>query len=74
MKTEVFVRNDIENVLKAIDIAYASLADQIPARDVTVHRAGFIAALNSVSAAFGISSVDKIPPQIFIERKQITIK
>jgi len=57
--SEVFLRDDIENMLKAVDRANASLANYpLLTEEVAIYRAGFIDAMQAVAAAFGISFVE----------------
>ena len=54
VRTEIFLREDIKNVLRAIDGANQALAAHVPMHDVTVYRAGFAAALDAVATAFDV--------------------
>lgn len=55
IRAEVFSREDIQNVLRAIDKANLDLAENLPIDQVRVYRAGFMAALEAMSQAFDIS-------------------
>lgn len=55
VRSEVFVRGDIENILRAVERANEALAAQLPAGEAASYRAGFSAALRAVAAGFGIS-------------------
>lgn len=54
VRTEVYLRSDIENALVAIEKANAALAEQVPLAQVAIFRAGFTAALQAVAASFDI--------------------
>lgn len=54
VRSEVFLREDIKNMLRAIDGANQSLAVHLPVHDVTIYRAGFAAALQAVATAFDV--------------------
>ena len=56
--SEVFLRDDIENMLKAISKANVSLATYFPEDTVAIYRAGFADAMQAVAVAFGISFVE----------------
>jgi hypothetical protein len=54
LRTEVFLREDIQNILRAIDRANGSLASNLPMAEVAIYRAGFAAALGAVAEAFDV--------------------
>jgi hypothetical protein len=54
VRSEVFLREDIKNMLRAIDGANQGLAAHLPVHDVTIYRAGFAAALQAVATAFDV--------------------
>lgn len=54
VRTEVFWREDIQSILRAIDCANASLAAHVPVAEVAIYRAGFAAALQAVATSFGV--------------------
>ena len=53
--SEVFLRDDVENILKAVDRANASLVNHLPMEEVAIYRAGFVAAMQAMAAAFDVS-------------------
>lgn len=55
IQSEVFLRQDIENILQAIDRANASLAKNLPVAEVAIYRAGFLSAMQAVAAAFDVA-------------------
>jgi len=61
-RSELFMRADIENMLRAIDQANAQLAVQIPIHQVAIYRSGFAAALSAVARAFDVSLDQRDPP------------
>ncbi len=54
IRTEVFWRDDIESILRAIDLANGALAVNLPVREVEIYRAGFRAALTAAAEAFAV--------------------
>ena len=54
IRSEVFLREDIQNILTAIDQANAALAVHLPIAEVAIYRMGFAAALRAVAAAFDV--------------------
>lgn len=54
MRTEVYVRDDIQNVLKAIDRANRDLTTLLRSTEADIYRSGFVAAVQAVAAAFNI--------------------
>jgi hypothetical protein len=54
MRTEVYVRDDIENVLKAIDQANRDLITLVRSTEADIYRSGFAAALQAVATAFNV--------------------
>lgn len=54
VRTEVFLREDIQNVLRAISSANRALAARLPIAEVTIYRAGFNAAMQAVAEAFDV--------------------
>lgn len=52
-RSELFLREDVRNILRAIDHAGAVL-EAIPSHDVAVYRAGYRAALAAVAVAFDV--------------------
>ena len=54
MRTEVYVRDDIENVLRAIDRANCDLLTLLGSTEADIYRSGFVAALQAVATAFSI--------------------
>lgn len=54
IQSEVFLRHDIENILRAIDSASGDLVDHAAGDEVKVYRDGFRAALRSVATALHI--------------------
>lgn len=53
LRSEVFLREDIRNLLRALDRAGAVL-ERIPARDAALYRAGYRAALQACGVAFDV--------------------
>lgn len=53
--SEVFLRDDVENIMKAVDRANASLVNHLPMEEVAIYRAGFVAAMQAMAAAFDVS-------------------
>ena len=56
-RTELFMRADIDNILRAIDSA-ASVVDNIQARDAQMWRQGFRAAIVAMQTAFDVGDTD----------------
>jgi len=54
IRHEVFFREDIKNLLRAIDSANAALAVHLPTSQVAIYRAGFVAALQAVALALDV--------------------
>ncbi len=54
IRHEVFFREDIRNLLRAIDSANAALAVHLPTSQVAIYRAGFVAALQAVALALDV--------------------
>ncbi len=65
-RTHIFWREDIRNVLKAIDQANVALTAHLPVAQVAIYRAGFSAALQAVATSFDVS-LDTPPPRSSIE-------
>ncbi len=64
VRTEVFWREDIQSILRAIDRANASLAAHLPLAEVAIYRAGFAAALQAVATSFDVR-LESAPPAMF---------
>ena len=60
-RTHIFWREDIRNVLKAIDQANIALTAHLPVAQVAIYRAGFSAALQAVATSFDVD-LDTPPP------------
>ena len=56
LRNEVFLREDINSVLRAVDKASYDLAEHLPVHEVTVYRAGFVAAIEAVALAFDVEA------------------
>lgn len=52
--TELWLRGDLANVLRAIDASNAELSAAIPVAQVAAYRAGFVCALRAVAAALNV--------------------
>jgi hypothetical protein len=61
IRSEVFSREDIQNVLRAIDSANRSLAAHLPLAEVGIYRAGFAAAIDAVAKAFDVGLDSQFP-------------
>lgn len=59
IRSEVFLREDIQSILRAIDFANAELARHLPDPEIAIYRAGFQAALSSVARAFHVDLDDQ---------------
>lgn len=53
-RSELYLRADIANVVRAIDAANAELSAALPLAEVAAYRAGFLAALRSLALAFDL--------------------
>lgn len=53
-RSELYLRADIANVVRAIDAANAELAAAVPLAEVSAYRAGFVAALHAIAMAFDL--------------------
>lgn len=62
IRHEVLFREDIKNLLRAIDSANAALAVHLPTWQVAIYRAGFVAALHAVALALDVR-LDARAPQ-----------
>jgi hypothetical protein len=51
----VWLRDEIEDTLLAVDIANLDIADHIDTPEMRLYRKGYEAAIRSVAAAFGIA-------------------
>lgn len=54
IRSEVFLREDIEGALQAIAAAHDDLAARLPQAEVAIYRRGFFAALRAAAAAFHV--------------------
>ncbi len=54
-RSEVFLRQDIESILRAIDSANRHVTDLMPEYEVAIYRAGFTAAVHDIALALHIS-------------------
>jgi hypothetical protein len=54
VRNEIFFREDIRSLLCSVDRANAALAVHLPTTQVAIYRAGFVAALEAVAAAFDV--------------------
>lgn len=54
VRTETFLRTDIQNILRALDSANRGLTDHLPNAEVAIYRKGYIDALQSVANAIGL--------------------
>lgn len=64
IRSEVFSREDIQNILRAIDSANRALAVHLPLAEVGIYRAGFTAAMEAVAAAFDIGLGSQLEEQM----------
>ena len=55
IQSEVFLKQDIAHILHGIDRANADLATNLPVAEVAIYRAGFLAAIEAVAAAFDVA-------------------
>ncbi|MBC7232528.1 MAG: hypothetical protein H5T68_04720 [Chloroflexi bacterium] len=67
------MKQDIQQILQAIDKANASLAINLPITQVAIYRAGFSAAMQAVATAFGVV-LDSQPAQSALESHAIDIE
>ena len=51
---DVWFRDDIQNALCSVDISNADICELIPHRDAAIYRRGYLTALRSIAAVFGI--------------------
>lgn len=51
----MWFREDVERILSAVDAANLDVAENIPAREMELYRAGFQAAISAVGDAFGVT-------------------
>jgi len=56
MQSEVFLRSDIRNMLRAIEFTNSALSTYVSTPEAGAYRAGFVAALQAVAAAFDINT------------------
>jgi hypothetical protein len=61
VRSEVFLRQDIQSILQSIDAANREMAARLAEEDVACYRAGFADALRAVATAFH-ASLDPAPP------------
>lgn len=54
IQSEVWLREDIRQVLNAIDAANVELAANLPIREVAIYRAGFRSAVQAMATAFDV--------------------
>jgi len=54
-RTEVFLREDVKNMLTAVDVANTHLAMLLPGERAAIYRAGFSAAMQAMAAAFDVT-------------------
>jgi hypothetical protein len=54
VRTQLFWRDDIESVLRAIDRSNEQLTSALPLAEVAIYRAGFQAALQAVATSFDL--------------------
>ncbi len=66
IRHEVLFREDIKNLLRAIDSANAALAVHLPTSQVAIYRAGFVAALQAVALALDVR-LDVRAPQLGLD-------
>lgn len=66
IRHEVLFREDIKNLLRAIDSANAALAVHLPTSQVAIYRAGFVAALQAVALALDVR-LDVRAPQASLD-------
>ena len=83
MRTEFYVRDDIENILRAINRANRDLSSLLGSAEVDLYRAGFVAALQALAEAFNVQfeTADTAPDdssrvilieKALLERKALT--
>lgn len=53
-RSEIYLRADIANIVRAIDAANAELSAAVPLAEVAAYRAGFLAALRALALAFDL--------------------
>ena len=51
----VWFEQEIENALRAIDIANEDVANLVPTPEMQVYRKGYTAAINALAATFGVN-------------------
>jgi hypothetical protein len=51
----VYFQQDIENVLRGVDAASLDIANIVPTPQMEIYRRGHAAAINAMSAAFGLN-------------------
>lgn len=59
MALDIWLKDDIRNVLLGIDLACAHMAAERNDADAAVFRAGFQAALSAVAVGLGVCSVEQ---------------
>lgn len=59
----VWFEQEIENALRAADLANADVASAVPTREMEIYRSGYMAAINTLSAAFGCNYRTSADPE-----------
>ena len=68
MTLDMWLKDDIRNVLLGIDLACAHMAAERSDYEAAVFREGFQAALSAVAVSLGIGLVDRPSPRLTVAR------
>lgn len=51
----VWFEQEIENALRAVDLANEDVASLVPTAEMQIYRRGYVAAINALAATFGVN-------------------
>jgi hypothetical protein len=71
IRSEVFLRHDIQSILSAIYLANQELARTMPQPETAMYRAGFEAAIRAVATAFHVAPMPHPPER---EARELTFE
>ncbi|QLQ05450.1 MAG: hypothetical protein HZY76_04690 [Anaerolineae bacterium] len=66
MGTDMWLKEDVKNILTGVHVAHASLAQHFSDPQVRAYREGFLAALTATAASFGIAPGDVVTQDVAV--------
>lgn len=71
MGVDMWLKEDVRNILTGVHLAHANLAQHFSDPEVRAYREGFAAALTATAASFGIPPAEVVNYQAFVTQSGV---